>query len=129
MPHYSQPPILLRDVFEDVSQVVALLERNAPYTPLGGWYRPDAELDKATATVGTPVGEVRSSWKKDGEGGYRFEVEIPEGTKATFALPQGVPGIAIGDERLKRGLPLAGGGSTVTIAGDGEVNTTPLTSC
>jgi alpha-L-rhamnosidase len=84
-----------------------------PYVP--------AELDSATATVGTPVGEVRSSWKKDGKGGYRFEVEIPEGAKATFALPQGVPGIVIGDERLKRGLALAGGCSAVSITADGEV--------
>ena len=43
MIRYSDPPILLRDVIEDVGEVVRLLERNAPYTPLGGWYRPDAE--------------------------------------------------------------------------------------
>jgi len=42
---YSDPPILLRDVIEDVGDVVGLLERNAPYTPLGGWYRPDADLE------------------------------------------------------------------------------------
>jgi len=42
---YSNPPVLLRDVIDDVGEVVRLLERAAPYTPLGGWYRPDAELD------------------------------------------------------------------------------------
>lgn len=45
MIHYADPPILLRDVIEDVGQVEDLLARNAPYTPLGGWYRPDADLD------------------------------------------------------------------------------------
>ncbi len=41
----SAPPILLRDVLDDVGDAVRLLEANAPYTPLGGWYRPDAEQD------------------------------------------------------------------------------------
>lgn len=45
MIRYSAPPILLRDVIEDIGAVVGLLERNAPCTPLGGWYRPDADLD------------------------------------------------------------------------------------
>jgi hypothetical protein len=51
MIHTSDPPILLRDVFEDVGAVRALLERNAPYTPLGGWYRPDAVPDAATSPM------------------------------------------------------------------------------
>lgn len=42
---YSAPPMLLRDVIEDVGEVVGLLERNAPYTPLGGWYRPGVDPD------------------------------------------------------------------------------------
>jgi hypothetical protein len=44
----AAPPLLLEDVIEDPQQVVALLERNAPYTPLGGWYRPGQDLDAAT---------------------------------------------------------------------------------
>lgn len=36
-------PTLLHDVIEDVETVTTLLARNAPYTPLGGWYRPDAD--------------------------------------------------------------------------------------
>jgi hypothetical protein len=31
--------------------VKQLLERNAPYTPLGGWYRPDADLDAAISPM------------------------------------------------------------------------------
>ena len=51
MIHYSDPPILLRDVIEDIGDVVGLLERNAPYTPLGGWYRVGADLDAATSPM------------------------------------------------------------------------------
>jgi hypothetical protein len=40
MIHYADPPILLRDLIGDLDAVVGLLERNAPYQPLGGWFRP-----------------------------------------------------------------------------------------
>ncbi len=50
MEHYSDPPVLLRDVITDLDAVVGLLERNAPYTPLGGWYRPDADPNQSDAT-------------------------------------------------------------------------------
>ena len=45
MMQYAAPPVLLRDVFEDPREVVRVLERHAPYTPLGGWYRPDVDPD------------------------------------------------------------------------------------
>jgi hypothetical protein len=48
---YGDPPILLRDVIGDTREVVRLLERNAPYTPLGGWYRPDADPDALTSPM------------------------------------------------------------------------------
>ncbi|MGI9591447.1 MAG: hypothetical protein ACR2P8_08765, partial [Myxococcota bacterium] len=51
MIHYSDPPILLRDVIEDRAALLGLLERNAPYTPLGGWYRPDVDLDAPTSPM------------------------------------------------------------------------------
>ncbi|MEM7410853.1 MAG: hypothetical protein AAF430_11510 [Myxococcota bacterium] len=51
MIHYSDPPLLLRDVIEDPGDVVALLEQNAPYTPLGGWYRPDLDPDVPTSPM------------------------------------------------------------------------------
>jgi hypothetical protein len=40
---YAKPPVLLRDVIDDVSEVVRLLESQAPYGPLGGWYNPGAD--------------------------------------------------------------------------------------
>jgi hypothetical protein len=47
----ANPPVLLRDVIEDLSEVVTLFERNAPYTPLGGWYRPDMDPDEPTSAM------------------------------------------------------------------------------
>jgi hypothetical protein len=44
---YAAAPVLLQDVIEDSADVLGLLERNAPYTPLGGWYRPGADPDAA----------------------------------------------------------------------------------
>lgn len=40
---YSKPPVLLHDVIDDMSAVVRLLEQQAPYGPLGGWYSPGAD--------------------------------------------------------------------------------------
>jgi len=40
---YSLPPVLLHDVIDDVDAVVRLLESQAPYRPLGGWYSPGAD--------------------------------------------------------------------------------------
>jgi len=46
MIRYAGAPTLLRDVVDDRAAVIRLLERNAPYTPLGGWYRPDLDPDE-----------------------------------------------------------------------------------
>ncbi len=51
MIHYAAPPILLHDVIDDLDAVVGLLERNAPYHPLGGWFRPGVEADRPTSTL------------------------------------------------------------------------------
>jgi len=40
---YAPPPVLLHDVVDDLADVVALLESQAPYHPLGGWYNPGAD--------------------------------------------------------------------------------------
>jgi hypothetical protein len=40
---YSKPPQLMHDVIGDLGAVVRLLESQAPYNPLGGWYSPGAD--------------------------------------------------------------------------------------
>lgn len=49
--HAADPPILLEDVLPDPDAVVDLLARQAPYTPLGGWYRPGVDPDAATSPL------------------------------------------------------------------------------
>lgn len=51
MVHTAKPPLLLRNVIDDVGKVLDLLERNAPYNPLGGWYRPGADEDTASSAM------------------------------------------------------------------------------
>ena len=52
----SPPPLLLHDVIEDRDAVIALLEGNAPYTPLGGWFSPGADREVEFAKgAGIPV--------------------------------------------------------------------------
>lgn len=51
--HYAAPPILLDNVIDDLDAVVALFERNAPYTPLGGWFRPDSDISDINDTSDT----------------------------------------------------------------------------
>ncbi len=48
---YSNPPTRLGNVIDDLGAVVGLLERNAPYTPLGGWFRPDQDGADATTPM------------------------------------------------------------------------------
>lgn len=61
MIHYSKPPILLEGLMQDPSAVVRLLERHAPYTPLGGWYRPGVDLDSPTSPMW-----FQNDWVHDG---------------------------------------------------------------
>jgi hypothetical protein len=48
MHRISDPPVLIHGVIADMGDVVRLLESQAPYTPLGGWYSPGADLDAPT---------------------------------------------------------------------------------
>ena len=45
---YSKPPVLMYDVIGDFGAVVDLLESQAPYNPLGGWYNPNADPQART---------------------------------------------------------------------------------
>ena len=49
--HWPDAPIELGEVMPDRESVVALLERNAPYLPLGGWFRPDQDDDSPTSRM------------------------------------------------------------------------------
>jgi hypothetical protein len=51
MIHTAEHPILLREVIADPGAVIRLLERNAPYSPLGGWYRPGVDEEVAGSAM------------------------------------------------------------------------------
>ena len=46
--HYAKPPVLLHDVIPDHDAVIRLLVDNAPYLPLGGWFRSGHQAEVAT---------------------------------------------------------------------------------
>jgi hypothetical protein len=45
---YSKPPVLMHDVIGDLDAVTRLLESQAPYAPLGGWFSPGADPNART---------------------------------------------------------------------------------
>jgi hypothetical protein len=51
MIHYADPPVLLDNLIDDPAKVTRLFEENAPYTPLGGWFKPTHEGDEATSPM------------------------------------------------------------------------------
>jgi hypothetical protein len=76
MMRHSDPPLLLREVIDDVGDVVRLLERNAPYTPLGGWYRPGADLDAPTSPMWFQNDWVHADLRVDGSELFLFHPRV-----------------------------------------------------
>ena len=91
MIHYSDPPILLRDVIEDVGDVVRLLERNAPYTPLGGWYRPDADLDAPTSPMWFQNDWVHANLRVEGSELFLFHKRVTQAARDFYGAEVIVP--------------------------------------
>lgn len=63
---YSKPPILLHDVIGDREAVVHLLESQAPYTPLGGWYNPGADPHERTRPMWFQNDWVHDTFRAEG---------------------------------------------------------------
>ncbi len=87
----SAPPILLRDVIEDVGDVVRLLERNAPYTPLGGWYRPDAELDTPNSPMWFQNDWVHADLRVEGAELFLFHERVTQAAREFYDAEVVVP--------------------------------------
>ena len=66
MPRYADPPVLMHGVLADLDDVVHLLERQAPYTPLGGWYNPDADPHARTRPMWFQNDWVHDTFAADG---------------------------------------------------------------
>jgi hypothetical protein len=91
MIHYSDPPILLRDVIDDVGDVVRLLEQNAPYTPLGGWYRPDADLETPTSPMWFQNDWVHADLRVDGSELFLFHERVTQAARDFYDAEVIVP--------------------------------------
>jgi hypothetical protein len=63
---YSKPPVLMHDVIGDVGAVVTLLESQAPYGPLGGWYNPGADPHARTRPMWFQHDFVHDTFHADG---------------------------------------------------------------
>ncbi len=91
MIHYSDPPILLREVIEDIGDVVRLLERNAPYTPLGGWYRPGADLDVPSSAMWFQNDWVHADLRVEGSELFLFHERVTQAARDFYDAEVIVP--------------------------------------
>ncbi len=91
MIHYSDPPILLRDVIEDVDDVVQLLERNAPYTPLGGWYRPGSDPEAPTSPMWFQNDWVHADLRVEGSELFLFHERVTQAARDFYDAEVIVP--------------------------------------
>jgi len=91
MVHYADPPILLRDVIADLGAVKQLLERNAPYTPLGGWYRPGADPGAATSPLWFQNDFVHADLRVEGSDLFLRHERVIEAARRFYAAEVVVP--------------------------------------
>lgn len=91
MIHYSDPPILLHDVIENLDDVVGLLERNAPYTPLGGWYRPGTDPDAATSAMWFQNDWVHADLRVEGSELFLFHERVSQAARDFYDAEVIVP--------------------------------------
>jgi hypothetical protein len=90
----SDAPILLRDVIDDVGSVIGLLERNAPYTPLGGWFRPGLDPDSPTSPMWFQNDWVHAELRVPGSELFLFHPRVTQAARdfygAEIIEPQSV---------------------------------------
>lgn len=91
MVQYADPPILLRDVIADLGEVKQLLERNAPYTPLGGWYRPGVDPSAATSPLWFQNDFVHADLRVDGSDLFLWHERVIEAARRFYAAEVIVP--------------------------------------
>ncbi|MCH2173530.1 hypothetical protein MK489_22365 [Myxococcota bacterium] len=84
MIEYSAAPTLLRDVIPDLGDVVGLLERNAPYTPLGGWYRPGEDQDAVTSPMWFQNDWVHADLAVDGSDLFMLHEEVAAAARGFY---------------------------------------------
>lgn len=91
MIRYSAPPVLLRDVIEDGRDAVRLLERNAPYTPLGGWYRPGSDQDVPDSPMWFQNDWVHADLRVEGSELFLFHERVTQAARDFYGAKVIVP--------------------------------------
>jgi hypothetical protein len=88
---YSNPPILLDDLIDDLGAVVDLLERNAPYTPLGGWFWPDHDGAEATSPMWFQKDWVHADFAVEGADLFLWHERVIEAAREFYDAEVVVP--------------------------------------
>ena len=91
MIHYSDPPVLLREVIDDIGDDVRLLERAAPYTPLGGWYRPGIDLDTPSSAMWFQNDWVHADLRVPGSELFLFHDRVMQAARDFYGAEVVVP--------------------------------------
>ncbi|MCP4907461.1 MAG: hypothetical protein GY910_20985 [bacterium] len=91
MIHDAKPPILLRDVYDDLDEVIRLVERSAPYTPLGGWMRPGLDPDVENSPMWFQNDWVHADFKLEGSDLFLNNPKYIETAKQFWGADEIVP--------------------------------------
>lgn len=81
---YSKPPVLMTDVIDDLAAVVRLLEQEAPYRPLGGWYNPGADPHERTRPMWFQEDWVHDTYHAEGSDLFLHHPDYVEAAKAFY---------------------------------------------
>ncbi len=81
---YSKPPVLMTGVIDDLADVVRLLESEAPYGPLGGWYNPGADPHARTRPMWFQEDWVHDTYHAAGSELFLHHAGYIEAAKAFY---------------------------------------------
>jgi len=87
----SRAPLLLRDTIDDLDEVMGLFIRNAPYTPLGGWYRPDHAQGEATSPMWFQKDWVHADFSAEGSELFFWNERFMEAARQFYSAKEIVP--------------------------------------
>ena len=89
--HVSAKPFFVRNLLDDPGQVVALLEANAPNTPLGGWLWPGADPDAPNRPMWFQNDWVQGELRVPGAELFLFHEEVTAAARRFYEAEVVVP--------------------------------------
>ncbi len=87
----SRAPLLLHDLIDDLDAAMGLFVRNAPYTPLGGWYRPDHAQGEATNPMWFQKDWVHADFSAEGAELFLWNERFMEAAREFYSAEEIVP--------------------------------------